>query len=466
MLGIAQEVIDVNLQHEGYSYDPKTKLPPVEYIARVYEAQAVLDLYLIEMARRQVKYDLIVPTKDDNKHFACPHLIIEGYPQSPDRPNEEDGEIFILTRLDLRQHLARPGSVTDRFDSPLLFARSGIDIVKRTPSGGRRKRLDMSDDEREQDWADIFSPSSSIFSGSSVSTISLPSPHSATIGSLLTQLRMVLSSTPHLENLSLTGFLERSICGNRSVSSPKAKSAQPRSSASAVVCTDNFRPAWSDQGAPYLRHRATTGGSREHRSEAARSEDAAMVHAQHSRFAELRTRVSEGKDDLNKRRTDQSASCSLRTCLRLKGIVDILVGKSDASTGSAASANPLQLEEEGPVVQKISKDGTDADTSSDLSSGAESPLAEIRLHASDINALLNQAPSAEVRAAWSSASPVQGQARRLLLVESKVKSWGRWWQAANSTCGRLYEDGRQWWEEKGGLVRLPVVKAERVLPDF
>lgn len=216
MLGEAQEVIDVDLQNEGYSYDPKTKLAPVEYIARVYEAQAVLDLYLIEMARRQVRYDLVLPPQEDNKRLACPHLIIEGYPNSPAHPTNEDEEVFILTPLDLLQHLARPGSVTDRFDSPLLFARSGVDIVKQTPSAGRRKRLDISDGEREQDWADIFSPSSSIFSGSSVSTISLPSPHSGTIGSLLTQLRMVLASTPNLENLSLTGFLERAICGKRS----------------------------------------------------------------------------------------------------------------------------------------------------------------------------------------------------------------------------------------------------------
>lgn len=191
-----------------------------------------------------------------------------------------------------------------------------------------------------------------------------------------------------------------------------------------------------------------------------------MVHAQHSGFAKLRAQVSEGKDELDIRPTNQSASCSLRDCLRLKGIVDVLVGKSDASSGSAAPPTAGQLEGEGPAVMNLNKDGTDTDTSSRLSSEAELPLIELRLHVDDINALLNEAPSPEVRAAWSSGSPVQGQARRLLLVESKVQSWGRWWQAANATCGRLYEDGRQWWEEKGGLVRLPMVKAERVLPDL
>lgn len=227
---VAQETLDVDLQEEPYAYvchpGPAQQIALVDYTMRVYEAQAVLDLTLQQMARRQALEGSKLPPSRDGEDAAYPLLRIDRYPASPSKNTQaqtssesssEEEERWVLSRSDILQHLARPGSMTDRFDSPLHFARSGIDIVDTEMPGDRRRpKLEQTDKE----WLDLFSPSSKIFSGSSslaANVIDGPRPPTATIGSLLAQLRMVLSSTPNLDTLSLTGFLEWAICGPRSV---------------------------------------------------------------------------------------------------------------------------------------------------------------------------------------------------------------------------------------------------------
>lgn len=228
---VAQETLDVDLQEEPYAYvchpGPAQQIASVDYTMRVYEAQAVLDLTLQQMERRQISEGSKLSPSRDGEDATYPSLRCEGYPASPTRSTQaqtsregsnEEKERWVLYRSNVLQHLARPGSMTDRFDSPLLFARSGIDIVNpETPGHSRRPKIEES---TKEEWADLFSPSSKTFSESSSrhsNVIDGSHPPIGTIGSLLAQLRMVLSSTANLDTLSLTGFLERAICGSRSV---------------------------------------------------------------------------------------------------------------------------------------------------------------------------------------------------------------------------------------------------------
>lgn len=64
------------------------------------------------------------------------------------------------------------------------------------------------------------------------------------------------------------------------------------------------------------------------------------------------------------------------------------------------------------------------------------PLIEIGLYPSDLQRLLQSAPSAAARAAWLSGDVVPDQERRLLLRESRC------------SLRVLYDEGREWWEER------------------
>lgn len=67
--------------------------------------------------------------------------------------------------------------------------------------------------------------------------------------------------------------------------------------------------------------------------------------------------------------------------------------------------------------------------------------------------LLNNAPSPAIREAWETGSAVPDQRRRLLLRESPSKGNGPWWPSRISTKDDLYEEGREWWQERSGALR-------------
>lgn len=70
------------------------------------------------------------------------------------------------------------------------------------------------------------------------------------------------------------------------------------------------------------------------------------------------------------------------------------------------------------------------------------PLIEIKLHHSDLQQLLERAPSPAARAAWLSGTPLPDlQERRLLLSESRM------------SLTFLYDEGKEWWERHVGVRR-------------
>lgn len=132
----------------------------------------------------------------------------------------------------------------------------------------------------------------------------------------------------------------------------------------------------------------------------------------------------------------------------MPGIIDLLIGRNDRATALAAVT--AILGHGGLPAKEQEHEGIYSPSSSPLT--REPPFVKVRLHASDLESVIRQAFSDEVKAAWKTGSMVEGQARRLMLVETKIRTWDKWWEATN--CSGLYKEGREWWDEQGGLVRL------------
>lgn len=149
---------------------------------------------------------------------------------------------------------------------------------------------------------------------------------------------------------------------------------------------------------------------------------------------------------------------------RLPTVINLLIGRDETKAAAAAAAaviaapaksSPLHCFEKADDAHEKAPSDASGSSSSSASTHARTlaaPLIEVRLHAKDLDALLKKAPSDQVKEAWKTGGLLDGQARRLLLVESKARTYGRWWEAV--TCWPLYNEGREWWDEKGGLVRL------------
>lgn len=240
----AQRVIDINLPRFSYNgKGQRISFPQRE--VRLGEVQAALDLYLIKMRRwedeRGIEHLQVADSDEDEDEdesssegeeqdsgeeqdekgkrklrdddLKYPTLYLTGYPIRPrstinDKPLNST-ELFTLDRADILQHLARRHAPSDRFDHPLLFSRAGLSIVKydgwKYEPGSRKPYVDS---ERADTWdEELFSPP--------CTTPDYALPNTATLGSLLSLLSSVLSHTPNIQNLSLSGFLERAVCGNR-----------------------------------------------------------------------------------------------------------------------------------------------------------------------------------------------------------------------------------------------------------
>lgn len=182
-----QRCLDINFTGYFSTYKKAQRHPVALWDTLSYEAQAAMDLYLMAM-RGWEMYGSYIP---------YPPLVVTGYPTSPSPakvaayPNQP----YILSRADLIHHLARPYAESDSFAHPLAFARSGVDILHYRHFCGPRRD--------EAFWEDLFSPAS----------INPTMPRTATLGSTVALLRSLLQCLGKLEALSITGYLERAVCG-------------------------------------------------------------------------------------------------------------------------------------------------------------------------------------------------------------------------------------------------------------
>lgn len=207
------------------------------------EVQACLDLFLMQIRS-------IDDNEADEWHLkhgprkgpSCPGTGCPRYPRlvvtgtaSSNNPSVTDPSdsrpVFSVSRAQLLAHLARRGSVTDRFDHPLLFMRSGVDhfVISGPGRAGhddgtgrdvhKVKQPPLSSEDDSEDYADLFSERGLARDRARryrpCTALDPLLPSTATLGSLLGLARAVLSFTPKLANLSLTGFMERAVCGTR-----------------------------------------------------------------------------------------------------------------------------------------------------------------------------------------------------------------------------------------------------------
>lgn len=196
----------------------------LRYNNRLWEIQAALDLYLIQLRRWEDQWGIVDACSVPKADLTYPPLVLTGYPKSTphegeegngdedEESHEDEGEDiddigddngdeddssaptpWHLSRAQLLQHLARPRSLTDRFDHPLTFARSSIEPYAHDPPG-----------RAEQRAADIFtalhSPPDPLL------------PRTASVSSNLGLLCSILARTPQIETLGLSGFLSLSLC--------------------------------------------------------------------------------------------------------------------------------------------------------------------------------------------------------------------------------------------------------------
>lgn len=231
----AQWEIDIDLQKPMQCYRERgwraDGMKLVDHTQRTAEAQAVLDLYLIELRRWEDERgigrgrgdscegssgeDDEEEDSDESQEVEYPKLALTGYAASPARPwylqRSDDEERIVIDRAQILQHLARRNCEYDRFDHPVLFARSGeqsiwLSICEYDYGGRATTKFRKAPDEY---WDELFSPDDS--------SPDYALPNTSTLGSLLSLLSSVLSHTTNIENLSLTGFLERAACGTRSM---------------------------------------------------------------------------------------------------------------------------------------------------------------------------------------------------------------------------------------------------------
>lgn len=202
-----QQTIDVDLGCYKHSHGGRP-IAHAEYTIRVWEAQAALDCYLMAMRG----YDDSCsrdPSLSKLRLPSYPTLVLTGYPTatSVNRADEGTEVPYVVSRSQLIQHLCRRDSPTDRFNHPLLFARSGIDSIK---NDDHRCDPELPHDEDgfgQRGWPNLFA-----LTGRNSSSNCLL-PNTATLGSIINLLRSTLPLLINLETLSLTGFLELGLSG-------------------------------------------------------------------------------------------------------------------------------------------------------------------------------------------------------------------------------------------------------------
>lgn len=125
---------------------------------------------------------------------------------------------------------------------------------------------------------------------------------------------------------------------------------------------------------------------------------------------------------------------------------------SSESSSSSYSHPPHDSAGEEDLAAVSSRSSSLSSTSAEDPSAI--PLIEINLRPSDLQRILKKAPSPAVRSAWLSGGVLPDQQRRLQLRESRAWGSGRYeWGMPTTSMQDLYDEGREWWEERAGGPR-------------
>lgn len=169
----------------------------------MFVAHAAIELYVLEMARCDNRNRQSSGGQASTRY---PRLVIEGSRSSASsRSRFPKKPAFVVTQQDVFDRLTASKAATDRFDHPLLFIRSRLAWEaeghdEQPYRGGNTQRQWV-----EGSSLDPFS--------SAADSLEPPPSSAATLKGCLILARTLLSHTPLLQTLSLSGFLERAICG-------------------------------------------------------------------------------------------------------------------------------------------------------------------------------------------------------------------------------------------------------------
>lgn len=164
-----------------------------------------------------------VPTKcrmGNCGHYPSLEVVGSSAPScGPLRQSTSDPPPLLLSRTQLQQHITRPGALGDHFDHPLLFLRSGVDLatlqtyrLEDTANISLGEAGSHSSSSSDGDLSTTDVDDGSTKDGSDLEA-ALRS--SASMESLISITRSILSFTPRLVNLALSGFLSKAITGSR-----------------------------------------------------------------------------------------------------------------------------------------------------------------------------------------------------------------------------------------------------------
>lgn len=229
----------------GVYLDEETRKACTRRMAGILEVQAALDLYLEGVRRFEENDDThqrLAPSRarevgcrdDSCQHYMSLHITGATHrPYASRRPQRLGGQQQI-DRLAILRHLARPGSLTDRFDHPIIFARSGFDVPvapgpgrghkdhvpgRRTFYAIRSKTWDLSNVHEKHEWPDLaalqrdkaeweHNTVSDKKRCQAIATRNDMLIKTGTVGQALRLARAVYALFSNLTDLSLTGFFE------------------------------------------------------------------------------------------------------------------------------------------------------------------------------------------------------------------------------------------------------------------
>lgn len=196
-------------------------------IESIFEAQAALDLYLAKI--RAIEEEN--PQCEESPALRLVDIPASARSSSPSKQGATPPpkNAVIVTHAQLLRHLARPGSLTDRFDHPLILRRSGLKVnvsqaelkgpTNLQPSNASYSLQAMTwSIEREHEaheWQrglDALQDAPQQYTGSGDDgDLNAALLATANMGAILRLTRSILDLLPNLTNLSLTGFLQEAL---------------------------------------------------------------------------------------------------------------------------------------------------------------------------------------------------------------------------------------------------------------
>lgn len=235
-IGAATSDLDVDPGKRGWSKGAAARRIGVRaWALRLWELQAALDLYLMDMRRREDEgaYDVedwTSPKPETSGASAlqvecetglCGHYPILELKKHSIRGSWSAGKYLYLSEEDLWRHLSRQSGPAQHFDHLIIFSRSRASDLSMGKWEWSSLREDLKgphqawyNEEREEEDDD----NSSAASDEADWSIEEPTSNysDATVGKgeeLLALTREVLARTPRVTNLSLSSFFHKALSG-------------------------------------------------------------------------------------------------------------------------------------------------------------------------------------------------------------------------------------------------------------